>query len=609
MVLISYGEAIITFDKPDNLVEMFEIAAKTHPNNNFIGEKDANGVYQYMTYKESAERIDNLRGGLASLGVKKGDTVGIIANNRKEWFICENATHGLGAIFVPMYEKELVSMWEYVVKDSAIKVLIVSKPEIYEKIKDFKGRIPTLQHFIIIDKDGEGSMKALEEVGKANPVEKVYPAPTDYANILYTSGTTGEPKGVILTHGNFTSNVQAAKKQMPFFNEKSRTLSMLPWAHSFGITADLHAFMSDGASLGLMGSVDTLLEDIVKVKPTFLISVPRVFNKVYNGVWKKMRDAGGKKLHLFETALKLAEQKRLTGKSSFKLKILDKLVFGKIRKLFGGQIQAAVTGSAVMKKEIANFFIDIGIPTYDCYGLTETSPALTMNSPVVGNRLGTVGKPIEKTKIVIDRSRTGDDSPDGEIIAFGPQIMVGYHNKPEKTKDVIVYDENGIKGFRTGDRGRLDDDGYLIITGRFKEEYKLENGKYVHPEAIENETKLLPYIANIMIYGDGKPYNVGLVILDFKVLDQFAKQLGISVTADELFDPSNPAGQKAKELLSLDIQNHLRKTFGGYEIPKKFLFIKEDFSVENGMLTQTLKLKRSKVMEKYGQQLLDLYKD
>jgi len=500
-------------------------------------------------------------------------------------------------------------MWEYVVKDAAIKVLIISKPEIYEKIKDFKGRIPTLQHFVIIDKEGEGSMKALEEIGKANPVPKVYPAPTDYANILYTSGTTGEPKGVILTHGNFTSNVHAAKKQMPFFNEKSRSLSMLPWAHSFGITADLHSFMSDGASLGLMGSVDTLLEDIVKVKPTFLISVPRVFNKVYNGVWKKMRDAGGKKLHLFETALKLAEQKRLTGKSSFKLKLLDKLVFGKIRKLFGGQIQAAVTGSAVMKKEIANFFIDIGIPTYDCYGLTETSPALTMNSPLVGNRLGTVGKPIEKTKIVIDRSRTGEDSPDGEIIAFGPQIMVGYHNKPEKTKEVIVYDEKGIKGFRTGDRGRLDDDGYLIITGRFKEEYKLENGKYVHPEAIENETKLLPYIANIMIYGDGKPYNVGLVVLDFKVLDQFAKQLGISVTADELFDPNNPAGQKAKELLSMDIQNHLRKTFGGYEIPKKFLFVKEDFSVENGMLTQTLKLKRSKVMEKYGKQLLDLYKD
>jgi len=261
-----------------------------------------------------------------------------------------------------------------------------------------------------------------------------------------------------------------------------------------------------------------------------------------------------------------------------------------------------------MNVEIAKFFIDVGIPTYDAYGLSETSPAITINSPLMGNRLGSVGKPINKTKVVIDRSRTGTDGNDGEIICFGPQCMIGYHKKPEKTKEVIV-EMNGMRGVRTGDRGRLDDDGFLYITGRFKEEYKLANGKYIHPDTIELEMKVLPWILNAVITGAGHEYNVGLIVPDMKLLEHLAAELNLTVKPADLFDPSNPAGRHFKELLTAEVQNHLKKTIGSYEIPRKFEFILEDFTLDNGMLTQTMKLKRQVVMDKYGDKLENLYKE
>jgi long-chain acyl-CoA synthetase len=607
MTIFEYGEYEIKYNKPDNLVEMFEISAAKYPNNLLIGEKDAAGEYQWVTYGQIAKRIDNLRAGLAGLGLKAGEAAGIVANNRKDWLVGEIATQGLGAAWVPMYEKELLNTWKYIIKDAAVKILFVSKPEIYEKIKDFPKEIPTLKHIYIIDSTGENTMASLEAKGAAKPVPAIHPKPSDIAVLIYTSGTTGEPKGVLLSHGNLSSNVIAGSAWFPILTEKSRSISMLPWAHSFGITAELHAFTSKGASIGIMGSIETLVEDMPKVQPTFMITVPRIFNKVYNGVNAKMKEEGGIKLTLFNMALAAAKAKRETGKASFKYKLLDKVVFKKIRAKFGGMLEAAVTGSAPMNIDIAKFFIDIGIPTYDAYGMSETSPAITMNSPLMGNKLGSVGKPVIQTKVVIDRSRTGEDAEDGEILCFGPQCMVGYHNKPDKTKEVIV-EMNGMRGVRTGDRGRLDDDGFLYITGRFKEEYKLENGKYVHPESLELEMKVLPWVLNCVVYGAGKEYNVALVVPDLKLLQHMADELNLSVKAEELFDTSNPAAQKFEELLSLELQNHLKKTFGGYEIPRKFAFIKEDFSLENGMLTQTMKLKRRVVMEKYEAMLEALYK-
>lgn len=608
MAIFEYGEYSNVYEPPDNLVDFFESSASKYANNPLIGEKDTAGVYQWVTYAQIAERVNNLRAGLASIGVGVGDTVGIIANNRKEWLIGEIATQGLGAAYVPMYEKELVSMWKYIVKDATVKVLLVSRDEILEKIKNFPAEIPTLKHIYLLEGTGENTMAALEKKGAAKPVPSRKPQYSEVAVLIYTSGTTGEPKGVLLSHGNLAENVKAGLAWFPNLTEKSRCISMLPWAHSFGITADLHAFILQGASIGIMGSVETLIDDLPKIQPTFMITVPRIFNRVYNGVWAKMREEGGLKLKLFEAALEAAKSKRETGKASLKYKILDKIVLAKIRARFGGRLENAVTGSAPMNVDIAKFFIDVGIPTYDAYGLSETSPAITINSPLMGNRLGSVGKPINKTKVVIDRSRTGETGDDGEILCFGPQCMIGYHNKPEQTKEVIV-EMNGMRGVRTGDRGRLDDDGFLFITGRFKEEYKLANGKYVHPDTIEREMKILPWVLNAVVTGAGHEYNVGLIVPDMNVLKRVAEEMNLSVDPKDLFDSANSEGRKFKELLTAEVQNHLKKIVGSYEIPRKFEFIMEDFTLDNGMLTQTMKLKRRVVMEKYGDRLESLYKE
>lgn len=608
MAIFEYGEYSNVYEPPDNLVDFFESSASKYANNPLIGEKDTAGVYQWVTYAQIAERVNNLRAGLASIGVGVGDTVGIIANNRKEWLIGEIATQGLGAAYVPMYEKELVSMWKYIVKDATVKVLLVSRDEIMEKIKNFPAEIPTLKHIYLLEGTGENTMAALEKKGAAKPVPSRKPKYSEVAVLIYTSGTTGEPKGVLLSHGNLAENVKAGLAWFPNLTENSRCISMLPWAHSFGITADLHAFILQGASIGIMGSVETLIDDLPKIQPTFMITVPRIFNRVYNGVWAKMREEGGLKLKLFEAALEAAKSKRETGKASLKYKILDKIVLAKIRARFGGRLENAVTGSAPMNVDIAKFFIDVGIPTYDAYGLSETSPAITINSPLMGNRLGSVGKPINKTKVVIDRSRTGETGDDGEILCFGPQCMIGYHNKPEQTKEVIV-EMNGMRGVRTGDRGRLDDDGFLFITGRFKEEYKLANGKYVHPDTIEREMKILPWVLNAVVTGAGHEYNVGLIVPDMNVLKRVAEEMNLSVDPKDLFDSANSEGRKFKELLTAEVQNHLKKIVGSYEIPRKFEFIMEDFTLDNGMLTQTMKLKRRVVMEKYGDRLESLYKE
>ena len=591
------------YEYPSNLVDLFEDSVKKFAERPFVGMKNADGEYEFSTYGQVAERVDNLRGGLAQLGVDKGDAVGLIINNSEAWTVIAFATYGRGARLVPMYEKELKKTWRYIIEDSGIKVLFVVNEDVYNQVKGWVDEIETLEKVFIIYGDGDTSMAAVEEMGRKNPAPSVKPHYSEIASLIYTSGTTGDPKGVLLSHGNFTTNVRAASRMFPHADENVVTLSILPWAHSFGQTAEVFLGTYIGGSTGIIGSVDTIVDDMGKVRPTMLIAVPRVFNKVYASIHNMMREKGGLAEKLFNAAKQEAEKKRKTGKSSLKLKILDKVVFGKIRARFGGRLKEAVTGSAAMNPEIAQFFIDIGIPTYDCYGLTETTPAMTMNSPAA-NRLGTVGRPIEKVTVEIDKSLTGEDSDDGEIICYGPNVMQGYHNKPEKTAEVIVNDPKLGRGFRTGDRGRLDEDGFLHITGRFKEEYKLENGKYVHPASLEEDIKLNDYALNAMLYGDGKPYNVALVVPDFDALKPVAEKMNLGGKSPEALIKD----KKIQDFISQEITAHLRKTYGGYEIPKKFIFLPNDFSLENGMLTQTMKLKRRNVYKKYLDQLEALYK-
>ena len=608
--MIKYTEKqIAELDKfykhPRNLVDLFEDTVAKWGEKNAIGTKNLQTKqYEWITYKKLSERINNARSGIHRLGIDKGDAVGVIIGNSVEWYVLENASHGLGAMFVPMYEKELMKTWQYIIKDSGIKYLFVKDEKIFEQIQHFKKEIENLKEIFVIYGKGPNSLQALEDAGAKNPVKSYKPHWTEPAELIYTSGTTGEPKGVVLSHGNLSACSQSGYHIFPILNENSVSLAILPWAHSYGLSAELHNFMQFGGAIALMESVDTLADDLQKVRPTYLIAVPKVFNKIYDGIQAKMHEEGGIKKILFDMTCKEAVKCRDKTNKSTKFKILDKIVFAKIRERFGGRLTGVLTASAVMNPHIAMFFADLGIPTFDAYGLTETSPAITMNSPLLGNRYGSVGKCVENMHVKIDKSLTGEDSDDGEIIVYGAHVMMGYHNKPEKTAEIMMKDNwNGFPGIRTGDQGHLTADGFLYITGRFKDEYKLSNGKYIHPESMETDIKLIHNIANAFVWGDGKEYNIAVIVPDFATMqkdDRVAKWAQGS--PQEVVKNKN-----IQDFLSAEIKKHLQKSYGGYEIPQKFIFTSEDFTLENGLVTQTMKLKRKEVIKIYLTEIEKLY--
>ena len=597
---------IQNLEKTNNLLDLFEQSTDIFKDRPLFGTKNkTSGQYEWLSYGAVRKRTDNFRSGLMSLGITSSDVVGIIANNRTEWAVAAFATFGLNGRFVPMYENEIYTTWHYIIKNAEIRFLLVSTREIYDKVKGLVDEIDTLEFVYCIDcEDMPNSMKALEEAGVQNPTASESPSPDDIAVLIYTSGTTGDPKGVLLSHNNLRSNALGGFHLYPIFNEDAVSLSILPWAHSYGQVAELYNWFQFGGKIAFMESVDTLAEDMKTVKPTFILGVPRIFNKIYDTIFATMKEKGGLVEKLFDMSVKTAGKKRKqTDPKRFslydktKLAIADKLVFSKIRSIFGGKLMGALTASALMNKEVSAFFGDAGIPVYDCYGLTETSPAITMNSPGA-NRPGSVGRALEKVMIKIDSSVVNDGRNDGEILVKGPNVMQGYFKKPEATR-AIMTDDGWI---RTGDRGKLDKDGYLWITGRIKEQFKLENGKYVFPAAIEEEIRLLPYIENAMIYGEGKHYNVCLVLPNCEILIRTAKELNLKTKVQKLIN--SPVVQ---EFISKEIQAHLEGKFGRYEIPRKFIFSNETFTIDNGMLTPTLKLKRRNVVEKYKEKIEALY--
>jgi long-chain acyl-CoA synthetase len=317
-----------------------------------------------------------------------------------------------------------------------------------------------------------------------------------------------------------------------------------------------------------------------------------------------MNEQGGLARKLFVMGIEAGKRRRelaATGGSDFinalKFKLADKIVFAKIRQKMGGRLMGAMSGSAAMNVEIAHFFFDVGIPIYDCYGMTETSPAIAMNSSQA-YRLGSVGKAIEGVRIVIDGSVVEEGAKDGEIVVYGPNVMKGYHNKPDKTAEVMTEDG----GVRTGDRGRLDADGFLYITGRIKEQFKLENGKFVFPAALEEDISLVPWVQNVVVTGENRPFTTCLIVPDFAVVERYAAKHGIAGDVQQLV-----ANDQIQAVITADILKALEGHYGGYEIPKKFIYLTEPFTLENGMLTQTMKLKRRVVLEKFKARIDALY--
>jgi long-chain acyl-CoA synthetase len=595
----------------ETLVDLFEHAVGTYAARDLFGTKK-DGRWTWTTYAEFGLLVDRFRAGLASLGVQRGDCVAIVSDNRVEWAVAAYACYGLGAAFVPMYEAQSPKEWEFILRDCEAKTLLVASDAVLSKAKSLLDAAPSLRDLILIEgaTNGDGRIKTYASLlESAKDVPSLRPKPSDLAALIYTSGTTGNPKGVMLTHSNVASNVSAVREVVPAENN-DRSLSFLPWAHVFGQTAELHGLLSGGASIAICEGVDKILDNLAEVRPTVLFSVPRIFNKIYAAVQQQLASKPKAIQRLVTEALKVTAKERTGERLKLHelalLELVDKVVFQKVRARFGGRLKYAVSGGAALSREVAEFIDSLGIVVYEGYGLTETSPVATTNVP--GSRkIGSVGRPIPGVRVEIDPA-TAERKPaengkperiEGEIIIYGPNVMKGYLKRPEESAAILTKEG----GLRSGDMGYIDPHGFLFITGRIKEQYKLENGKYVVPTPLEEQLKLSPHVANVMVYGDNKPYNVALVVADVPAVQKWARD-------DQVIVPGDPEALLKDERVRMLFRKEIDKygaSFKNFETIRDFVLIPTDFTTDNGMLTPSLKLKRRKVMETYGKLLEDLY--
>jgi long-chain acyl-CoA synthetase len=581
----------------ENLVQTYRESCESYADRNVFAQKTEGG-WQWMTYRELDRRVDEARAGLAELGVGAGDRVAIIADNRVDWAVSCYASYGLCATFVPMYEAQRPEEWRFILEDSGAKVVLVASSTAHGRLAAMQDELASLEHVIGLDlpSDHPHGFDALLARQRDRRVPPRLPDPEAVAGFIYTSGTTGRPKGVIASHRNLTSNLNAIREVFPL-DPGERTLSFLPWAHSFGQVCELHYGLSSGCEIAINDEIPHLVDNLAQVRPTMLVAVPRIFNRIYDGVRAQISEKPAVLQTLFwngiDAATRRARGQRIGLVRGLELKLDDKLMFSKIRDKFGGRLKFVISGSAALNQDVAQFIDALGIVVYEGYGLSETSPVVSANYP--GSRkLGSVGKPLPGVRVVIDTAVTGD-TKEGEIVVYGPNVTRGYHNRPDENAE--LFTEDG--GLRTGDLGHLDDEGYLHVTGRIKEQYKLENGRYVMPAPLEEELQLSPYIANVMLHGANRPYNVALVVPDRAALTSWAREHGheLGPIAE---DP------KVHDLLRKEIAEHT-KHFKRYEIPKKFVVAHEEFTPKNGMLTPTLKVKRRNAYEAYAEPLEHLY--
>jgi len=574
-----------------NLAELWQRSSEAYSERQLFGVKEPDG-WRWMTYGDLAGDVDACRAALAGHGIGAGGVVAVVADNRPEWAAAAYATYGRRACYVPMYQAQGVKEWRFILNDCSAQLVFCASTEIFESLRGLAGQVdgcPALEHVVCFDLPSDHPQSWQSFLSSAGtPVAPEFPAPEELAGFIYTSGTTGDPKGVKLSHGNIVSNINAVQPLLPLSGD-DRSLSFLPWAHSFGQTCELHLLASLGVAMGLNDEVPNLVENLPHVQPTVLLAVPRIFNRFYDAVTAQIRVRPQVVQNLVNRGIAAAERQvsgdPLSLGDRLAFAISDKLVFNKVRARFGGRLRYALSGSAALSPEVASFIDALGIMVYEGYGLSETSPIVSTNYP--GHRkLGSVGKPIPGVTVEIDTAAT-EALDQGEIIVRGPNVMQGYHNRPEEQTN--VFTDRG--GLRTGDTGWLDDDGYLYIGGRIKEQYKLENGRYVMPAPLEERLKLSPYIAHVMLEGTNRPFNMVLVVPADEALAEWAQDHGREVgRASESPD--------VHSLISSEVER-LAADFKGFEKPKAVVVVDEEFTTDNGLLTPTLKIKRAKVMEKY----------
>ena len=566
------------------------------------------GTWHHISTDEFASTVRSLSLGLARLGAGKGDRVAILSENRPEWTALDHAVLNLGAVTVPIYATLLEDQIRYILDNSQARVLAVSSAAQMAKVLPILSSLPGLQRLVILDPPAGGlpprtlAWPALIQEGegahRADPrrfeAARSAISPDDLASILYTSGTTGDPKGVMLTHGNFSSNVSATLQIIPF-SEQDVTLSFLPLTHVFERMVEF-AYLSAGAAIAYAESIEAVPQNLLEVRPTVMASVPRLFEKVHARILDTVRASSKMRRAIFALALGVGKRQAratLAGRpAAFYVRWLhpltDRLVFSAVRARLGGRLRFLISGGAPLAPDIAEFFCAAGIRILEGYGLTETSPVIAVNT-LERTRLGTVGPVVPGVGVRI--------AGDGEILVRGPNVMKGYFRNEQATRDAIV---DGW--FHTGDIGLLDGEGFLKITDRKKEVLKTSGGKMVAPQPIENLLKTDRFISQAVLIGDRRKFISALIVPDLSWLESYAEHKQISYTRveDLVADP---------RILDLYRRRVQAKMAGlpSYETVKKFRLLPRELTQEAGELTPTLKFKRRVIEQKYRELIESIY--
>jgi long-chain acyl-CoA synthetase len=563
------------------------------------------GEWKSYSTKEFTEAVDQASRALLELGVKAGDKVALIShNNRCEWNIMDHALLQIGAVDVPIYPTMTEADYEYIFNHSESIYCFVSNDELYQKVTNILSKcehmkkVFTFEQYKGMNHWSEVLALGADQTRQAD-VEKARDAvkPEDLATIIYTSGTTGLPKGVMLSHKNVVSNVIAATPRIPgLVKGEAKTLSFLPVCHSFERFIQ-YLYMYNGASIYFAESIETIKADLNYCQPTIFTAVPRLLEKFFDGIVANGTSAGGLKTKIFEWAVSLALQwepeQANGGFYHWKLGIADKLVFSKVRAALGlTQIKAVASGSAALQPRLARFFNGIGVPILEGYGLTETAPVISVNTTAEPGmiRIGAVGKVIDGVEAKI--------AEDGEILAKGPNIMMGYYKQPELTAEVMTGE-----WFHTGDIGVIED-GFIRITDRKKEMFKTSGGKYVAPQLIENELKASHLIEQSMVIGSGRKFPAAICILNEPGVKEWCSRHDIEYTSiNEM-----ALNQQVRDRVWKDVER-ANSSFGKWEQVKKIIIDTDEFTVDNGCLTPTFKVKRKPILAKYEEQIEALYAD
>lgn len=586
--------------QPKRIFDLHQYQLQNYPKEDSLAAKDGGSWKKYSTQKVF-EMANNFSLGLLKLGIQPGDKIAIIAENRPEWHISDLGMLQAGTINVPIYPTITEEDYQYILNDAEVKLVFVSDRELLQKVLDIKDKVPSLQDVYTFDEiSGQKhwtEVIALDKGGDLSKIEEIKNSTKedDLATLIYTSGTTGLPKGVMLSHKNIVSNVLGCKDRLPV-DEHSSSLSFLPLCHVYERTVT-YLYIYTGVSIYYAESMDTIGDNLREVRPQVFTAVPRLLEKVYDKIINKGKDLSGIKKALFFWAvnlgLKYDPREDKGWWYNFQLKWANKLIFSKWREALGGRAKAVASGSAALQPRLARVFLAAGIPVMEGYGLTETSPVVTVNcEDNDGVMIGSVGRPLYNVEVKI--------ASDGEILVKGPNVMLGYYKKPELTKEII--DDEGW--LHTGDIGEFAGDNFLKITDRKKSIFKTSGGKYIAPQIMENKFKESPFIEQIMVIGEGEKHPAAIIQPSFEFLEEWCKRKGHSCnTKTEMV--TNP---KVIERIDEEI-NKYNEAFAQYEKVKKFELVDTEWSIENEELTPTMKLKTKVIMEKHKDLIEKIYRN